>query len=105
MTNKKLFIDGFLDAGAMAVYTAGVAGLMFYGGNIFGSAGMLGPLGILLLFVLSALVTSLLILGRPAYLYLNNAKKDGIKLLIFTVWWLFIFTLFVFFIPLSRGLK
>lgn len=43
------------------------------------------PVIMLTLFVLSALVTSSLILGKPLMLYFDGQKKDSVKLLLYTI--------------------
>jgi hypothetical protein len=69
---------------------------MFNGAELFGkTATFWVPVAMLLLFVLSATVVGALVLGRPIYFYLNGQKSDAIKLLLYTVCWLFIFTLIV----------
>ncbi|MCX6813566.1 MAG: hypothetical protein NTV77_03790 [Candidatus Azambacteria bacterium] len=45
----------------------------------------------LLLFVLSASITGLLVLGRPGHLYFNGYKKEGLILLFSTLACLFVF--------------
>ena len=54
------------------------------------------PLAILLLFVFSALAVGLLMLGRPIYLCLNGAKTDAIRMLLYSVSWLFLIVVSVF---------
>ncbi len=69
-----------------AVYIALVATLMTKGNQIFGQAtGILGGVGILLLFTLSALIVGTLVLGKPLMLYLDGNKKEAVKLLIYTI--------------------
>jgi len=45
---------------------------------------------ILLLFILSALVTASLVLGRPVLYYLDGKKNEAIKLLFYTIGDLFL---------------
>ena len=83
------------------IYTSGVAGVLFNGGKIFGKfTTFLDPLALLLLFVFSATGGSL-VLGRPAYLYFNGEKEEGIRSLLYTMVWLFLFTLGAFGVLLS----
>jgi len=97
MTKSKLVLWSVLDALGTLVYTAGVAWLMYNGNNLFGQAKTFWmPLALLLLFVFSALVVGLLVLGRPIYLYLNGAKSDAIKLLFYTAGWLFLIVVIIF---------
>jgi len=97
MTKSKLLLWSVLNALGTLVYTAAVAWLMYNGNNLFGQiTGFWGPLAILLLFVFSALTVGLLVLGRPIYLYLNGAKSDAIKLLLYTAGWLFLIVVIIF---------
>ena len=49
----------------------------------------------LLLFVVSATITDLLVLGKPIYLYLEGKKKEAFTLLIATLVWLILFLFLV----------
>jgi hypothetical protein len=70
---------------------------MFNGEKLFGKINnFTGPMMILLLFVVSAVITSALFLGRPAWLYFNGLKKEGIKLFFYTLAILIAITLIVF---------
>ncbi|OGL85876.1 hypothetical protein A3I40_00660 [Candidatus Uhrbacteria bacterium RIFCSPLOWO2_02_FULL_48_12] len=97
MDNRKLLIISFLDAAGVLVYTSAVAWVMFNGQKIFGPVkSFWGPVAFLLLFVLSASVVGLLVLGRPVYIYLDGAKREGVILLLLTILWLFVITVGVF---------
>ena len=88
-----------LNALGTALYIALVASLLFYAPHIFGKNTkdtVLIPISMLLLFVLSASVTSSLVLGRPILWYLDGKKKDAVSLLVATVGCLFLLTLFAF---------
>ena len=72
---------------------------MQYSEKIIGEPNQyLGPVMVLMLFVFSALVTGLLVFGYPIWLYLKGEKNNAVKLLLYTVGWLFIFLILVFFI-------
>jgi polyferredoxin len=95
--DTKLLKQGILSALGVAVYTTAIAWVLYNGEKIFGKAdNFLMPLALLLLFVLSTAITGLLVLGKPIMLYLNNSKKEAIKLLIYTISSLLIITLIVF---------
>ncbi len=95
--SNKLLVNSFFNALGTVLYIALVAWLMTYGNKIFGPGPqVLTGVGILLLFVLSALITGLLVLGKPIYLYLEGQKKEGVKLLLCTALWLIIFTTVIF---------
>jgi len=55
-----------------------------------------GPAVMLLLFVFSALVTGLLVLGYPIWLYLEQRKRDAVRVLLCNVGWLFGFLILFF---------
>jgi len=49
----------------------------------------------LLLFVLSATIVGLLVLGRPVWLYFNSQKQEALKMFFYTLSWLALFTILV----------
>lgn len=54
------------------------------------------PIAFLLLLVFSAATMAVLIFGRPVYLFLSGAKKEGIHFLSYTLGWIFlIFIIFI----------
>jgi len=50
----------------------------------------------LMLFVISVLITSSLVLGRPVYLYFEGQKKEGMALLFWTAGWMVLMTILIF---------
>ena len=97
MKNSKLVYYSFLHSLGTLIYVALVVVILYNGQNIFGKQmNYLGALAMLLLFVLSAIIVGLFVLGRPILLYLDNQKKEAIKLLFYTVGWLFLFTMITF---------
>jgi hypothetical protein len=89
-----------LNALGTALYIALVSSFIFYAGDIFEDAPketVLIPIAMLLLLVLSASITSLLVLGRPILWYLDGEKKEAVSLLIATLGFLFLITLVAFF--------
>lgn len=96
MKKSKLISYGLLHSLSVLLYTAAVAWLMFNGERFFGKAqNFTMPLTLLLLFVLSATIVGLLVLGRPIYMYFNGHRQEGIKLLIYTLVWLAIITIII----------
>jgi len=82
----------FVQATGVLFYVSLVAWLLFNSQNLFGSApSFLIPLCVLLLFVVSAAITGLLVLGKPIQLYLNGLKKEAMVLLLITLAWLVIY--------------
>ncbi|MFA6486170.1 MAG: hypothetical protein WCT40_02285 [Candidatus Magasanikbacteria bacterium] len=51
----------------------------------------IGPVAMLLLFVMSAAITSALVFGRPIWWYLEGNKKEAVMLFVGTVAWLAVF--------------
>lgn len=97
MKKSKLISCGFLNSVGVLVYIALVSFALNNGEKLFGKMpGVQGPVALLMLFVLSAAVTGLLVLGRPIYLYFEGAKTEAVKLLFYTVGWLFALTVLIF---------
>ncbi len=95
------FRRSFAHALGTVAYIALVATVMSNAERIFGNAEGQGeaPLvgvAMLLLFVLSACVTSLLILGTPVRWYVDGRKQDAVQLLGYTVGWLAVFAVLAF---------
>lgn len=94
MKDQKIILWSLLDALGVFVYVMGVVLVITNGDKIFGQMqNFWGPVSFLLLFVFSALVCGLLVFGRPIYLWFDNAKKEAIRLLLFTVLNLFVILL------------
>jgi hypothetical protein len=93
MNNKKILIWSFLNSLGVLIYVSAIAFLLNNGEKVFGKMmPVWGAVGFLMLFVVSALITGLLVLGRPVYLFLDGFKKEAVKMLIFTVGWMFVIT-------------
>lgn len=96
MKNTKLLFYAIINSLGVFAYTIGVWWVMSNAPRIIGPMeSFWGPVAFLLLFVLSATVVGLLVLGRPAYLYFNGAKREGVKLLLYTLSFLFLIILIV----------
>ncbi|MBU6500867.1 MAG: hypothetical protein KGJ89_01975 [Patescibacteria group bacterium] len=93
MKNHNYFLKSLINAVCVFVYVAGVAWIGFNSQNIFGPqrSSFLDPLFVILLFVISAAITGLLVLGKPILLYLDNHKKEAFTMLFATLAWLVIF--------------
>lgn len=97
MKNNKLIFYSFVHSASLLLYIFGVSWILNNGEKIFGKMqNFWGPAAFLLLFVFSALVTGLLLLGKPALLFLNGLKSEALKMIFYTVGWLFVFIVLVF---------
>ncbi len=98
MKNSILTRWGATHAFGVLVYVILLTSFMNKANDWFGSndKGIVTPVAALMLFVLSALVTGGLVLGKPLMLYLDGQKKEGVKLLVFTGISLFVYTVLVF---------
>lgn len=78
---------------AQVAYIASVALLMSNAEKYFGNKEdtMLAPITFLLLFVISALISGLLILGKPILLFLDGSKNEAVTLLLSTLGFLIAF--------------
>jgi hypothetical protein len=87
----------FLQASGLALYTGLVALLMWKGNTLFGPINnFLGPLLFLLLFVVSAIVSALIVLGYPFILFWEEKKtKEALRLVAQTTLWLIIFIILI----------
>lgn len=99
MRYKNLILQAVISSICVVAYVAGVAWLMIHGEQLFGplgNRGILGPTLFLLLFVFSATVVGLVVLGRPAYLFLTGLRREAVVLLVLTVIGLFVMTSIIF---------
>lgn len=96
MKNSKLLFYGFVNSLGVVIYVSLVVTIMSFGQKFSGHNGFLGPIGFLLLFVISATITGLLVFGRPVHFYLNGLKSEAFKLLFYTIGFLVIETLIIF---------
>jgi len=92
----------FLQALGLVVYCSLVGLFIWQGENIFGPPyTFLGPAMFLVLFVASALISALLILGYPFLLFWEKKELvKALKLVVFTIGWLTFF-IFLFIVALT----
>ena len=99
MSCKKSAIQALVQASLATLYIVLVATFFYFANSIFGQEDtFVTPVAFLLLFVLSAAIMGALVLGRPVLMYLDNQKKDAIKLFGLTLAWLFIYMIIAMFI-------
>lgn len=98
--NSKLFLMSVLHSLGVLAYVALVVTFMSNAEKFLGKEdNSLTGIVVLMLFIVSALITSSLVLGKPVMYYLDGKKKEAIKLLFYTMgdlFALFIIVLVVF---------
>lgn len=76
MKNSKLIVFALLNSLGVLAYVFVVVSLLNNAQKLFGWPGNFwGPVALLLLFVVSAAIVGLLVLGRPGFLYFSGFKK------------------------------
>jgi len=83
----------FIQALVLSIYCGIVALLMWQGENLFGKmTNFLGPVLFLILFVASALICGLIVLGYPIYLFWQKKERVlALKIIGYTAGWLVFF--------------
>lgn len=96
--SKKLIKQSVLHSLSAFSYIILVVLMMSNGNKLFGidDNGILAPVGILLLLVLSVTIMGMLIFGKAILMYFDNNKKDAIKLVIYNIICLFIIAVLYF---------
>ena len=88
MKNLSLPFLAFLQATGLVVYISLVSQFFMHGEKWFGRMDHLfGPILMLLIFVLSATISALLVLGRSGYLFWGKKYKESFTLLSWTIGW------------------
>ena len=96
MDHKSLLKTAFNNSILVIGYIVLVAWFFQLIPKFFGNLGeptIIAPIIFLTLFVVSAAITGGLVLGKPALLYFDGAKKDSITLFLWTVGLLALFFL------------
>jgi len=97
MKKINIFLWSAINSLGVFIYTSLVALLMTNGEKLFGSMNnLVGGVAILMLFILSAAVVGSLIIAKPLMLYLDGHKEEALRLLMYTIFSLFIITLVIF---------
>ena len=86
MNNKKLVLLSIVNSLGVLAYVSLVVLFMSNSQRIFGKGDnpIIGVV-MLLIFILSALITGSLVLGRPILFYLEEKKAESVRLLFFTI--------------------
>lgn len=90
LTKRSNCFIAFLQATGVATYIGLISLIFIQGENLFGNTpNYFGPLLFLLLFVFSALITSLMVFYYPAILFWEKKKvKKSLKIVLYTALWL-----------------
>lgn len=87
-------LKSLINAAGVFIYILAIAWFLFNVNDrtLFGATpNFFAPVFMLLLFIISASITGLLVLGRPLHLYVNGLKKEAFVLLFATIGWLALF--------------
>ncbi len=104
MRKFSLGFIAFLQATGLVIYCSLIGLLFWQGENLFGPPfTFLIPAMFLVLFVVSAIISALIVLGYPFILFWEKKKTiEALKLVIFTAGWLAFFTfLFILILALA----
>jgi len=95
LSKLSLEFTAFLQATGIFVYCLLIGSIMLNGNHWFGSSpSILGPALFLSLFIVSAVITSLMFLGQAFLLFWDSKQpKKAVKLVIFTTLWLSVYIL------------
>lgn len=97
MMNNKPVLHSFGHAVLVLLYVSLVGSIMSHGNQWFGVKDTAWtPVGVLMLFVMSAAITGTLVLGRPLLMYMDGQKKEALRFFGYTVGWMFVMTVAVF---------
>jgi len=100
---NNLALMSFIHAVLASAYVAGVAYLMQNGERFFGQMdNLIGPMSFLLLFVLSAAIMVVLVVGKPHMLYLDGKKKEAVYMLLSTIGWIALITLLTLLVQIIK---
>lgn len=103
MKSTKILRHSFIHALGVLAYVALVAIFMQNGEKVFGRVEdtIFGPIMVLMLLVVSATISGSLVFLKPAMMYFNGQKKEGIQMLMFTVMWLLAIMIVVMLVVLA----
>lgn len=95
---KKLIEQSVFYSICAFIYIILVSLVMTNGDKLFSNddKGIIAPVGVLLLLVLSVAVMGMLIFGKAILMYLDGEKKDAVKLVVYNIIHLFIITVIYF---------
>lgn len=88
---------GFLQASGLFAYILAVTSLINYLGSRFNNSNGIfyGPMIFLMLFIISAVISATLVLGKAGILFWNKKYKESFTLLGWTIGWCLFFFAFL----------
>lgn len=93
MTTTKIIKHSLINSVAAAAYVTVIAQIIRNGEAVFGEMkSAFAPVAFLLLFSVSAAIMAILIFGQPVIWYIEGFKKQAVRLVIYTVFLLFLIT-------------
>jgi len=97
MKKSEFILKSFLHSAGVAVYVTGLSLFVNNAQKLFGPKDnkFFIPIFMLLLFIISASITALLVLGKPISLYLQGLRKEAWQFLFYTLGWLAVFLVIV----------
>ena len=91
---KDIRVKAFINSLLTSLYIVAVGFFLYYGALMkFGRNSFIAPISLLFLFVFSAALTSYLLMGMPARMYIDGKKKEALSLITYTLGFFFGFTL------------
>ncbi|MDD5731314.1 MAG: hypothetical protein PHU42_00220 [Patescibacteria group bacterium] len=96
MKKTSIVLTSFLQAIGTLIYVMIVVVIMNSGTKTLDQTdGALVGVAVLMLLVVSAAICGFLVFGKPVILFLENKKKEALKMLYFTIGWLALFTIII----------
>ncbi|KKQ24003.1 hypothetical protein A2108_00595 [Candidatus Wolfebacteria bacterium GWA1_42_9] len=93
----KIIKNALVSAVLAVLYIAIIATVLTYGEQLFGKINnVLSGMVFLLMFVFSAALMGIIVLGKPIMWYLDGLKKEALKLVFYILGFLFVFLVMVF---------
>jgi hypothetical protein len=90
---KDIRIKAFINSLLTSLYIIAIGLFLYFGTTIkLGRNSFIAPIAMLFLFVFSAALTSFLLLGKPAQMYIDGNKKEALSLVTYTLGFFFIST-------------
>lgn len=95
--NFSLPFLAFLQATGLFIYIGLISLFLANANKIFGPVGgLLGPMAFLLLFIVSAIISGFLVLGRAGFLFWEKRYKEAFTLALWTLAWAVFYLITVF---------